>query len=78
MATKLKVGDKQVEVKATTKSGQVRELHQQGVPVKEIAKAIGIRYQFAYNVVQRYEHRQAHLELMNQKAKNKAASDGTK
>jgi hypothetical protein len=37
-----------------TVSDQIRELHDAGKEIKEIAKFLGIRYQFAYSVVSRY------------------------
>jgi transposase len=37
-----------------TKSDQIRALHDQGYKVQEIADRLGIRYQFAYNVVSYY------------------------
>lgn len=38
-----------------SKSEKVRKLHDMGVAVKDIAKALDISYNFAYNVVAEYE-----------------------
>lgn len=43
-----------MEDKKITVSEQIRQLHDVGMKVKEIAKTLGIRYQFAYNVVSTY------------------------
>lgn len=40
--------------KKVTTSEQVRQLWDTNMKVKDIAKELGIRYQFAYNVVQAY------------------------
>lgn len=45
--------------KKITVSEEVRQLHEVGMEVKEIAKTLGIRYQFAYNVVSQYKQEQA-------------------
>jgi hypothetical protein len=37
-----------------SKSEKIRRLHDQGMKIAEIAKLLGIRYQFAYNVVTYY------------------------
>lgn len=37
------------------KSEQIRRLHDEGYKIQEIADKLGIRYQFAYNVVTHYE-----------------------
>lgn len=34
-----------------SKSAQIRDMYDQGMKVQQIADALGIRYQFAYNVV---------------------------
>lgn len=36
------------------KSGKIRSLYDAGLTVAEISKLMGIRYQFAYNVVSYY------------------------
>lgn len=36
-----------------SKSAQIRELYNQGMSVGECAKQVGVRYQFAYNVVRK-------------------------
>lgn len=41
-------------MKKITVSDQVRELHDMGMQTKDIAKELGIRYQFAYNVISQY------------------------
>jgi hypothetical protein len=38
-----------------SKSSEIRRLYDLGVPVVEIAKGMGIRYQFAYNIVSKYK-----------------------
>jgi hypothetical protein len=40
---------------AQNKSLKIRAYYDEGMPVREIAKIMGIRYQFAYNVVSKYE-----------------------
>lgn len=37
-----------------TTSEQIRQLHDVGMKTKDIAKQLGIRYQFAYNVISAY------------------------
>lgn len=41
-------------VAAPTKSSKIKELYDAGVPIGDIAKQMGIRYAFAYQVSQRY------------------------
>ena len=52
------VKDVAVDVPATPKndstSSKIKELYDAGVPVTEIAKQLGIRYAFAYQVSQRH------------------------
>jgi hypothetical protein len=40
---------------SVSKSTEIRNLFDKGVPVAEIARRMGIRYQFAYNVVSNYK-----------------------
>lgn len=55
-----------------SKSQQIRELLDQGRTVSEIAKELGIRYNFAYNVASRYCI-QANKEMPRQRKESKAA-----
>ncbi|MEK3917829.1 hypothetical protein [Paenibacillus sp. FSL H7-0331] len=41
--------------KNNTKSAEIRNLHDKGVPIAEIARIMWIRYQFAYNIVNKYK-----------------------
>lgn len=43
-----------MDVKKPNKSQQIREFFDAGLSIAEIAKLMGIRYQFAYNVVSYY------------------------
>jgi len=45
------------------KSEQIRSLYEQGYKVQEIADRMGIRYQFAYNVVKHHIKSQ-HLDTV--------------
>jgi DNA invertase Pin-like site-specific DNA recombinase len=36
------------------KSAKMRELFQSGMPIAEIARVMGVRYQYAYNVISHY------------------------
>lgn len=38
-----------------SKSSEIRRLYDLGVPVAEIARELGIRYQFAYNITNKYK-----------------------
>lgn len=46
------------DVVPMSKSEQIRQLAAQGKKVGEIAKLLGIRYQFAYNVLKRASKKQ--------------------
>lgn len=37
--------------KKVTKSEKIRQLYDAGLSVAEVSKAMGVRYQFAYNVI---------------------------
>ena len=50
------------QLKSQTTSGRIRELLQKGYSVRQIAKALGVRYQFVYNVAKREEARKAKAE----------------
>lgn len=43
----------QKEVTKVTKSEQMRQLYDQGLSIGEIAKKLGVRYQFVYGVISR-------------------------
>jgi len=43
------------DTKTTTKSAQIRKMHDSGVPRAEIARSVGVRYQFVRNVIVTYE-----------------------
>lgn len=49
-----KAVDKVVKDEALSKSAKVKALFDGGLEVKEIATALGIRYNFAYNVISNY------------------------
>ena len=49
-----KAVDKVVRDEALSKSAKVKALFDGGLEVKEIATALGIRYNFAYNVISNY------------------------
>ncbi|MGK9251808.1 HNH endonuclease [Paenibacillus humicus] len=42
---------------SVSKSAEIRKLHDLGVSTAEIAKRLGIRYQFAYNTITKYKNR---------------------
>lgn len=44
----------QVTSKAISKSEGMRQLYDQGLELREIADAMGVRYQFVYNAVSNY------------------------
>jgi hypothetical protein len=44
----------EMEEKKITMSEQIRQFYDLGMKVKDIAKELGIRYQFAYNVISAY------------------------
>lgn len=46
-----------------TKSDQIRALYDEGWKVAEISQLLGIRYQFAYNVVSYYIAQKARREV---------------
>ena len=46
------------DVVPMSKSEQIRQLAAQGKKVGEIAKLLGVRYQFAYNVLKRASKKQ--------------------
>lgn len=48
-------GDHQ-DTKPANKSAQIRKLHDAGVPRAEIARSVGVRYQFVRNVIVTYEN----------------------
>lgn len=52
-----------------TKSDQIRDLAKQGIPIAEIARKLGIRYQFAYGVVSRSTNSQSAEEAAGTRVK---------
>lgn len=44
----------ETQVEKVTKSQQIRQLLDSGLSVSEVAKQLGVRYNFVYNVAQRY------------------------
>ena len=63
------------------KSAVIRALHDKGVPMKIIAKRLGVRYNMVYNVVERYSAHidykdpVVYLEPKDEEAINKAFQD---
>ncbi len=43
------------DTKPANKSAQIRKMHDAGVPRAEIARSVGVRYQFVRNVIVTYE-----------------------
>lgn len=60
-----------------TKSEQIRRLFDAGMSVAEIANYMGIRYQFAYNVVS-YHVKQRELEVRKYVAAGYAGDSGVR
>lgn len=46
---------KSKETAEVSKSQMIRDMYHDGKTISEIAKTLGIRYNFAYNVIQRYQ-----------------------
>lgn len=46
---------KSEETAEVSKSQMIRDMYHDGKTISEIAKTLGIRYNFAYNVIQRYQ-----------------------
>ena len=57
-----------------TKSAMIRHLHAEGITIADIARLLDIRYQFAYNVIQRYGNE----ELVGKKFMNSNQRRGDK
>lgn len=76
-ANVLKVGtQKQVEKVVATeqsKSAKIKELFEMGLEIKAIASALGIRYNFAYNVISNYVNMNGIEVEKNVKASKKDA-----
>lgn len=54
---------------ATSKSAQIRQMAAQGMSTGQIAKALDIRFQFAYNVLQADKNKKILAEAKKNEAK---------
>lgn len=72
---KLATGKQVVKVvdSEQSKSAKIKELFEMGLEVKAIAEALGIRYNFAYNVVSNYVNMNGITVEKNKKAGKKEA-----
>lgn len=64
-----------MENKKFNKSEKIRQLYDAGMSIMEIAKFLGIRYQFAYNVISYYAM-QKQLEVQKYVAAGNASDSG--